>query len=48
MIDKPDVIITNLIYKMMKWTRLQLNKLPIIAIEADGAIERLEGIYHHK
>lgn len=26
------------IFKMMKWTRLQLNALPVIAIEADNAI----------
>lgn len=26
----------------MKWSRLQLNTLPLIAIEADKAIEKLE------
>lgn len=28
---------------MMKWNRLQINALPIIAIEADSAIDRLNG-----
>lgn len=29
---------------MIKWTRLQLNLLPAIAVEADNSIEKLECI----
>lgn len=28
---------------MIKWTRLQLNMLPAITVEADHVIEKLEG-----
>lgn len=28
----------------MKWTRLQLNSFPVVAVEADNAILKLESI----
>lgn len=28
----------------MKWTRLKLNSFPIVAVEADNAISKLESI----